>query len=101
MWYSAGGVVLLAQRGKIKVENTLDSRLEMMCEKVRRVLCPVIFVIYFYILLFHNENELQLLQTINDSHFRCVLNNMNFQKESYFSKAVVLSAAWFSRDYHL
>jgi len=36
--HSAGGVELLAKQGRIKVVNTLESRLEMMSRQVCRTL---------------------------------------------------------------
>ena len=38
LFFSAGGVELLAKQGRIKVVNTLESRLEMMSRQVRK--CP-------------------------------------------------------------
>lgn len=37
-YHSAGGVELLAKQGRIKVVNTLESRLEMMSKQVCRTL---------------------------------------------------------------
>ena len=42
--HSAGGVELLAKQGRIKVVNTLESRLEMMSRQVCRTLSTDIFI---------------------------------------------------------
>lgn len=45
--HSAGGVELLAKQGRIKVVNTLESRLEMMSKQVCRTLSTNICLFLF------------------------------------------------------
>jgi hypothetical protein len=46
-FFRSGGVELFVQKGKIKVENTLEARLEMLSYQVRFVFSPESLSIQF------------------------------------------------------